>query len=335
MNDDIGPMPTTGSPHRIAVVALDGFSPFHLSVPCMVFADDLSRLDAPRYRLEVCAETPGLIATLAGFSIMVTHDLATLETADTVIVPAWSDPEVRPSQTLIDALRRAHLRGARLVGLCLGAFVLAEAGLLDGRPASTHWAWADDFMRKYPGVALDRAALFVDDGDIVTSAGTAAAIDCCLHLLRRDHGAEVANKVARRMVVAPHRSGGQAQYIEQPLPKAAGHDRLGLVLEWAGANLTQPLDLDVMAGRAAMSRRNFSRRFHKTTGTTFSRWLLTQRLALAQRLLETSDESVEVVAENAGFGSIVTLRQHFASAFSISPAAYRKQFRGLTLSPAS
>lgn len=313
--------------HRVAVVAFEGISPFHLSVPCMVFGDDLARLGAPRYDLTVCAERPGSIATLSGFSLDVPNDLSALREADTVIVPAWADPDTPPSPELVEALCAAHARGARMVGLCLGAFVLAEAGLLDGRTASTHWIWADDFAARFPAVRLDRDVLYVDEGNMLTSAGTAAAIDCCLHLLRRDHGAEIANKVARRMVVAPHRSGGQAQYIEQPLPKAEGGDRLASTLEWAAENLKEPLCLDLLAERAAMSRRNFSRRFRKATGVTVSHWILMQRLALAQRLLETTDRKMEAVAEAVGFGSAVTLRQHFSAAFSVSPMAYRRQFR--------
>ncbi|WP_299934641.1 helix-turn-helix domain-containing protein [uncultured Nitratireductor sp.] len=313
--------------HRIAVVAFEGISPFHLSVPCMVFADDLARLTAPRYALIVCAETPGRIGTTSGISLFVEHDLSALETADTVIVPAWPGPEIRPPEALLEALQRAHARGARLVGLCVGAFVLAEAGLLDGRRASTHWVFAEDFAERYPHVFLDRSVLYVDEGDVLTSAGTAAAIDCCLHLLRRDHGAETANRVARRMVVAPHRSGGQAQYIEQPLHKTLQGDLLKETLEWAAGNLSEPLCLDRLAAKAAMSRRNFSRRFRKETGTTVSQWILAQRLALVQRLLETTDRRMETIAEAAGFGSAVTMRQRFVDAFRISPVAYRRQFR--------
>lgn len=318
--------PTTPE-HTVALIAFAGISPFHLSVPCMVFGDDLAHLGVPRYRLLICAAATGPIRTMSGFHIDVEHDLSALQLADTVIVPAWHDPEERPPQALLDALVAAHRRGARIVGLCLGAFVLAEAGLLDGRAASTHWVWGEDFARKYPRVKLDRKVLYVDDGDIITSAGTAAAIDCCLHLLRRDHGADVANRLARRMVVAPHRRGGQAQYIEQPLPEPARGDQLTATLEWALAHLDQPLGLDALAAKAAMSRRNFTRRFKLSTGSTVTQWLLNHRLAAAQRLLETSDKAIDRIAEVIGFGSTVSLRQHFSAAFSVSPAAYRKQFR--------
>jgi transcriptional regulator GlxA family with amidase domain len=271
--------------------------------------------------------TRKLIPTMSGFNLDVQHDLSVLDQADTVIVPAWRDPDERPSEALLEALRVAYQRGSRIVGLCLGTFVLAEARLLDGRTASTHWVWGDDFARKYPLVKLDRKVLYVDDGNILTSAGTAAAIDCCLHLLRCDHGAEMANRIARRMVVAPHRDGGQAQYIEQPLLKADGSDPLSVTLDWAIEHLQQPLCLDALAARAGMSRRNFTRRVKMKTGATASQWLLNHRLAAAQRLLETTDRAIDRIAESAGFGSTVSLRQHFSAAFSVSPAAYRKHFR--------
>lgn len=313
--------------HTIAIVAYDGISLFHLSIPCSIFGENLDKMGVRPYKVVVCTQTPGLIPTLSGFPIDIGQDLTVLDTADTVIVPAWLDPDVRPSTELLESLRRAHKRGARMVGLCLGSFVLAEAGLLDGRTASTHWVWGDDFARKYPEVIFDNDVLYIDDGDVLTSAGAAAAIDCCLHLLRRDHGADVANQVARRMVVAPHRSGGQVQYIEQPLPRKVDSDRLEPAITWAIGHLSTPINLDQMADRANMSRRNFSRLFRKATGITFTHWLLTRRLALAQRLLETNDHNMELVASAAGFSSSVSFRQHFSTAFSISPTAYRKQFR--------
>ncbi len=313
--------------HTVAVIAFERISAFHLSVPCIVFGDELLKLGAPRYRLLICGENTGSVATGSGFRIEVTHDLSHLGEADTVIVPAWRDPDERPPEALLRSVRAAHARGARLVGLCLGTFVLAEAGVLDGRPASTHWAWAEEFQRSYPRVALDQDALYIDDGDILTSAGTAAAIDCCLHIVRRDHGADIANRVARRLVVAPHRHGGQTQYIEKPMPAAAGEAQLGATINWAIEHLDEPLSLEKLAARAGMSLRSFTRHFRKTTGTTFTQWLLNQRLATAQRLLETGSCSIDRVAEMAGFGSTVSLRQHFTRAFSISPASYRRQFR--------
>lgn len=315
------------SAHRVAVIVFEGISPFHLSVPCAVFGEDLDRIGARGYDVLVCAQRVGPVATTSGFAIDVAHDLTVVETADTVIVPSWSDPGQRPPEALLALLRRAHARGARVVGLCLGAFVLAEAGLLDGRTACTHWAWAQDFTRRFPAVALTSDVLYHDQDNIVTSAGTAAAIDCCLHLLRCDQGAQVANRIARRMVTAPHRSGGQAQFVEQVVAPRVEQDRVGTTLDWALERLGEPLGLDQMAAHALTSRRTFSRQFRRATGTTVTAWLLGQRLTLAQRLLETTDDQFERVARDAGFGSASTMRQRFSTAFSISPSAYRKQFR--------
>ncbi|MFC0397686.1 GlxA family transcriptional regulator [Paraburkholderia rhizosphaerae] len=313
--------------HTVAVIAYEGISAFHLSVPCIVFGDDLLKLGVPRYSVILCAEKPGPIPTMSDFDIDIRRDLTALENAHTVIMPAWRDTADPPSQALLNALRAAHARGCRVVGLCLGSFVLAQAGLLDGRKASTHWAWAEEFKATYPQVELDQKALYVEDGNILTSAGTAAAIDCCLHLVRRDHGAEIANRVARRLVVAPHRHGGQAQYIEKPLPGSEGRDPLSTTLAWTLEHLDEPHSLESLAARARMSVRSFTRHFRKKTGTTLTQWLLNHRLQRAQRLLETGNCSIDVVAETAGFSSTVTFRQHFTQAFSIPPAAYRKQFQ--------
>ncbi|PXV61767.1 transcriptional regulator, AraC family with amidase-like domain [Dyella jiangningensis] len=318
--------------HTVAVVAFDGISPFHLSVPCIVFGDDLLKLGTPRYRLFVCGERRGRVATMSGFDIEVKHGLATLRKADTIIVPAWRTPGERPPEALLRALRQAHARGSRIVGLCLGTFVLAEAGLLEGRTASTHWAWAEEFERAYPGVTLDRHAIYVDEGDLLTSAGTAAALDCCLHLLRKDLGADIANRVARRLVVAPQRHGDQAQYIENPVHEDHAPDALSKTLDWAIAHLKQPLCVEKLAAHAGMSVRTFSRHFRKKTGSTVIPWLLHHRLAAAQRLLETSRRSIDQIAESVGFGSTVSFRQHFTRAFSISPASYRRQFRAQPVS---
>jgi transcriptional regulator GlxA family with amidase domain len=315
-------------PEAIAVVAFDGISPFHLSVPCLVFGEDRTAAGVPRFRLLVCAMETGPLRTTAGFTIEAPHGLAAIRRADTVIVPSWRDTMERPPEALLKALRSAHRRGARIVGLCLGAFVLAEAGLLDGRPATTHWALAAEFARRYPQVMLQPEVLYVDDGRVLTSAGTAAGIDCCLHLLRQRYGAEAANRAARRMVVAPHRQGGQAQYIEQPVRPSAQRDRLSPLLEWLGRHLQESHSLDALAERALMSRRTFTRRFREATGTTVGQWIQNQRLALAQRLLEGSDRSIDDIAGAAGFGSAVSLRQHFAAALDTSPSAYRRQFRG-------
>jgi transcriptional regulator GlxA family with amidase domain len=301
--------------HVVAVVAFDRISPFHLSVPCVVFGEDRSGSGLPDFDFRVCAAETGALTTTAGFSIALTHGLDALADAHTIIVPSWRDPDETPPAALLDALRAAHERGAQLVGLCLGAFVLAAAGILDDRPASTHWAWADDFARRYPRVRLDPDVLYVDDGNVMTSAGTAAGLDCCLHVLRKMCGAQVANYVARRLVVPPHRQGGQAQFLQQPMPPNPRGDRLSGLLEWVSGNLDTPHTLDTLAGRALMSRRTFTRHFRLATGTTVGAWLLAQRLARAQHLLESSDASVEAIAGMVGFGSAASLRQHFADAF--------------------
>ena len=320
-------MPRAIPPTTVAVVAFDGISPFHLSVPCLVFGEDRSAIGVPPFRLLVCATRAGRLHTSAGFDIDVAHDLSALRRAQIVIVPSWRDTTEKPEAALLDALRRAHARGAQIVGLCLGAFVLADAGLLDGRAATTHWNYADAFALRYPTVRLDPDVLYVDHGDVLTSAGTAASLDCCLHLLRQRCGAELANRVARRLVVAPHREGGQAQFIEQPLPAAQRGDSLQALLGWVVQHLDKVHSVDSLASRVAMSRRTFTRRFRQTTGTTLLQWLLNQRLARARRLLETTDRAVEWVALEAGFGSAVSLRQHFAASLGTSPTRYRAQFQ--------
>jgi transcriptional regulator GlxA family with amidase domain len=309
------------------VIAFDGISPFHLAAPCLVFGENREELGAPAFDLRVCAAEPGPLRTSAGFSIVAEGGLRSLRDAQVVVVPSWRDVEETPPAALLKALRAAHARGATVVGLCLGAFVLAEAGLLDGLTATTHWHWAARFAERFPRVRLDASVLYVDEGRVVTSAGTAASLDCCLHLLRRWCGAEVANRVARRLVMAPHRRGGQAQFIEQPLPTASRDTRLQDLLAWMQDHLDQPLPLDALAARVALSRRQFTRRFQQVTGTTVLKWLTHQRLARASRLLETTDRSVESVASDAGFGSALSLRQHFAAQHGLTPLAYRRQFR--------
>lgn len=316
----------SSAPGTVAVVAFDGISPFHLSVPCLVFGEDRTAEGMHRYRVLVCGVEAGPLRTSAGFSIDVRHGLRALQHAQTIVVPSWRDDLAPVPPALLAALRAAHRRGARVVGLCLGAFVLAEAGLLDGRAATTHWALAAEFARRYPQVQLKPEVLYVEDGPVLTSAGTAAGIDCCLHLLRQQHGAEAANSAARRMVVAPHRQGGQAQYIQQPVAPSVHGDRLAPLLQWMGEHLHETHTLEALAERAVMSPRTFTRRFRQSTGTTVGQWLQNQRIALAQRLLESSDQSIEAVAIAAGFGSAVSLRQHFSASVGIAPSAYRRQF---------
>jgi transcriptional regulator GlxA family with amidase domain len=312
----------------IAVVAFNGISPFHLSIPHAIFGEDRTAAGVPPFTVVTCAAEKGRLTTTAGYTLGRMRSLREIEGAGIVVVSSWRDPDEVPPQPLLKALKKAYQRGATVVGLCLGSYVLAAAGLLDGRQATTHWAWAAHFAERFPLVQVDPDVLYLDDGKIITSAGGAAGIDCCLHLLRKLHGAEVAGRVARRMVVPPHRQGGQAQYIEQPVPSSMEPDRLALALEWAQQNLHHSQTIDDLATRAFMSRRTFTRRFRQATGTAFGAWLLNQRLALAQRLLERTTKPIGIIAEEAGFGSEVSLRQQFGKVLKISPARYRKEFAG-------
>lgn len=312
-------------PVKVAVVAFDQIRPFHLSVPCAVFGETESQ---SLFQLRVCAAEPGELRATAGFGIATHHGLRELSQADVIVVPSWRNPHESAPEPLLAALRRAHKRSATLVGLCLGAYVLAEAGVLDGKLATTHWRWTELFRQRFPQVRLDPDVLYIDQGNVVTSAGTAAGIDCCLHVVRRQYGAEVANRIARNLVVPPHRQGSQAQYIEQPVLTRAADTPLTKTLYWAAQHLDQSHTLDSLAGRAVMSRRSFTRHFRQHTGTTVSQWLLSQRLSLAQRMLETTDQPIERIAERTGFGTALSMRQHFGVAFNTTPSMYRREFRG-------
>ena len=313
-------------PIPVAVLAFDGISLFHLSVPGLVLGGDRHACGLPPYALRHCAPVPGRVRCEHGLEIEVPHGLEAMAQADVVIVPSWREPEAAAPAAVTEALRQAHARGAQVVGLCLGAFVLGDAGLLDGRGATTHWGWRELFARRFPKADFRPDVLYVDDGDVVTSAGTVAAIDCCLNLVRRRHGAAVANRVARLLVTPPHRQGGQAQFIEQPVPALASENRLPGVLEWARERLAEPLSLDALAEAAHMSRRTFTRRFKEATGTTVAKWLAAERLARAQQLLETTALPIERIASEAGFGTALSLRQHFAARLGTAPSAYRRAF---------
>ena len=312
---------------RIAVVAVDEVPLFHLSVPLEVFGQNRSETGAPRHEVLVVAAEEGPLRSSGGVLLDAPHSLDAVRGADVVVVPWWRHyDDEQPPAALLEALRAAHERGARIAGLCGGAFVLAAAGLLDGRPATTHWMFTDKLASRHPSVRVHPQVLYVDDGDVLTSAGTAAAIDLCLHLLRELNGAEVANVVARRMVVPPHRAGGQAQFIEAPLPRVEASDPLSVSLGWALEHLHEPVTVDDLAARAAMSRRTFTRQFRARTGTSAVQWLTDQRTLLARRLLETTDLPVEAVAHRSGFGSAVSLRTHFQRTLGTSPREYRTTF---------
>jgi transcriptional regulator GlxA family with amidase domain len=310
---------------RIAVVAFNDILPFHLSVPCGVFAAVLRDEQSP-FRLRVCSAEGKRVRSASGFMIATDYGLDELRNADIVIVPSWRSAEERPPEALLGALRRAAARGKRIVGLCMGAFVLGHAGLLDGRRATTHWVATGELAERFPATEVDPDVLYVDAGQVVTSAGAAAGIDCCLHLVRQLLGSESANRIARRMVVSPFRHGGQAQFIEQPVPSMAGDERMARLLDEIRRKLQQPHNLDEIAERAAMSRRSFTRHFRQLTGSSFGDWLMAQRLSEAQRLLETTALPLDRIAHAVGLGSPVTLRQHFQRAFRTSPAHYRRTF---------
>lgn len=313
-------------PHVVALAITDAIPIFELAVPCEVFGIDRSDLADPWYELRLCAAEEGPLSTTIGLRVDTQHGLEDLVNADTVIVPASSRSiQKQPPAALLEALQRAHMRGARIVSICSGAYLLAAAGLLEGRRATTHWMNALDFAHRFPGVLFDPDVLYIDDGDVLTSAGTGSAIDLCLHLVRLDHGAAVANEVARRMVVPPHRDGGQAQFA-RPVPSSTTQTDLAPVLEWARQHLDQPLAVADLARQAHMSPRTFARRFVESLGTTPLQWLVEQRIRLAQELLETTDEPVERIAGRCGFGSAVNLRQHFRRITSVSPQTYRHVF---------
>lgn len=311
---------------RVAVLVFQGAPLFETSVPLSVFGVDRSSTGAPVFDCwAVAADAPPLVTT-TGLRLTPERDLSSLDEAEVVVVPTWYDPDTRPSPEVLTAIRRAHSRGAVIVGLCLGAFVLAAAGLLDGRRAATHWLYAPRLAEQYREVDVDPAVLFVDEGDVLTSAGTAAGIDACLHLVRTAYGARAAAAIARRMVVAPQRAGGQSQFIEQPVPDGADAGSLTDVLEHAVRHLATELTVDDLAARAHMSRRTFDRRFREVTGTSPLRWLLHQRVLAAQRLLEDTDLPIDDVAAAVGMGTGVTLRPHFRRQVGVGPQAYRATF---------
>ncbi|MEU3513961.1 helix-turn-helix domain-containing protein [Streptomyces sp. NPDC006654] len=310
-------------PHRVVVLALDGVYPFELGIPNRVFPGVPGAYD-----VVTCAATQDrTVATSADFSVTVEHGPEALEHADTVVVPPYD--MARISQELPEPVAAALARirpGTRIVSICTGAFALAAAGMLDGRPATTHWALAPRFRRMFPQVALDPDVLFIDDGDVLTSAGAASGVDVCLHIVRSDHGSAVANSVARQCVVPPWRDGGQAQYIEAPVPDE-GATGTAATRAWALENLERPLALKELADHAGMSRRTFARRFQEETGTSPGRWLIQQRVRRARDLLETSDLPVDRIAAEVGFATGTSLRQHLHAAIGVSPQAYRNTFR--------
>jgi AraC family transcriptional regulator, transcriptional activator FtrA len=313
---------------NVACVVYDQLSLFEAGIASEVFGIERPEFEQPLYRFRVAQAEPGSLRSHGGLRLRADGGLRLLCGADLIIIPGWRDHRKAPPAALLRALRRAHGRGAQLLSICTGAFALAAAGLLDGRAATTHWRYATAFRERFPLVDLQPDVLYVDAGSIITSAGSAAGIDACLHVVRRHHGAAVANRIARTMVTPPHRQAGQAQFVPAPLGPAAGGG-IGPVLEWARARLSKPVRVADMAQRAAMSERNFLRRFSAQVGMGPKQWLRRERVAAAQVLLEQSVQGMESVAQAVGFGSASALRTAFRQTIGAPPTLHRRQFGGL------
>jgi AraC family transcriptional activator FtrA len=311
----------------VVAVAYDGLCAFEFGVATELFGLARPELDVDWYDFSVVSVDQGPLQTLGGISITAPTDLAPLATAGTIVLPGWRDRFEAPPEPLLDALRTAHDAGTRIMSICSGVFILAASGLLDGQPATTHWRYVSDLRAAYPSIDVQPHVLYVDNGQLLTSAGSAAGLDLGLHLIRRDYGAAVANQVARRLVIAPHRDGGQAQFIAPPVRE--DHElTIATTMDWAIANLHEPLTVSDLAGHAQMSTRTFARRFSADTGETPHRWLTRHRLLRAQELLETTNLSIDMVASGAGLGSAANLRNHFEKALHTTPSRYRATFAG-------
>ncbi|MDT5104100.1 MAG: AraC family transcriptional regulator, transcriptional activator FtrA [Mycobacterium sp.] len=320
--------------HSVAILAYDGMSGFESGLAAEVFGiTELAEMfsagiSRPWYSVKLCAEEPE-VRMLGGATVRTSYGLDDLAAADTVIIPSVRDVTEPTSPALVDAIRTAYERKSRLVSICSGAFALAAAGVLDGRSATTHWIYADLLQERYPDIDVDPSPLYVDGGSVLTSAGCAAGLDLCLHIVRADHGARIANDVARRLVISPHRAGGQAQYIETPVPEPTTDGQIAAGMAWALANLDTPITLDELATQSAMSRRSYLRRFAKETGTTPIKWLIEQRIQASLALLEASSLSIEQIAARVGFESPVTYRHHFVRGLRTTPSEYRSCFTGV------
>lgn len=312
---------------RIAIYVHPDITLFHLSVPQMVF-DEVRRQRIAEWRTVLFSDRPGAVVTAEGYLLPDVRGPEGIADADLVVIPSWHDDHRPTGGALLSALRAAHTRGASLAGLCLGAVPLADTGLLDGRTAVTHWKAFDVLAQRHPRVRLDPSVLYIDHGDILTSAGTASGLDACLHIIRDHLGAEAGNLVARSLVVAPHRDGSQAQYIETPMGSHDDTDPIAAVLDWIPSNLHADLSIDALALRAHVSRRTFIRSFRSATGTTPAAWVSLRRLDVARRMLETTTHSIEHIAHESGFGSAVTFRQRFAERYSATPTSYRREYGG-------
>ena len=315
----------------VALVVYPNFSPFHFSVPYLVFS--VAMPEGPLFNLKIVSTNAQPLAAERALTLHPDGGLELADAADIVIVPGWDDLNAVPDADLVAALTRAHARGAHVVGLCYGAYVLAYAGLLDNKRASTHWMAEKDFCVRFPRIRLDMNALYVDEDRLITSAGTGAGLDCCLYLVREYYGPKIANRVARTMVIPPHREGGQAQFIEQPMAVSTHDSQINRLLDYLRENLEQSHSIDELATRTSMSRRTFTRHFSNATGMTLVDWLVNERLQRTRELLETTSLSVERIAEMAGFQTAISLRQHFKKRFAVSPRDWRRSFGEEPVSP--
>ncbi|QBI39169.1 transcriptional regulator FtrA [Burkholderia pseudomallei] len=313
-------------PHLVVALAYDRLCTFEFGCAVELFALPRPELGVDWYRFAVCASEPGPVRAAGGIKVQAPYRLALMDRADTIVIPGWRDPDEMPPEPLLKKLRAAHRRGARLCSICSGVFVLAAAGVLDGATVTTHWRYAERLQARYPALRVNPDALYVDAGRIVTSAGSAAGLDMLMHLVRRDHGSAIANRVAQRLVLPPHRDGGQAQFVPRPLPSVGG-DRLAKLIDWMRAHAGQPHTLASLAARAAMSPRTLQRQFRDATGLGPYEWLIRERVGLAKEMIER-DPALPVarVAALAGFGSEESLRRHFRRIAATSPAAYRRSF---------
>jgi AraC family transcriptional activator FtrA len=316
---------TARDQRQVAALVYDGLCTFEFGIVVELFGLRRKNLDVEWYDFEVCSLERGPIRASGGILVEARRGLRSLQRAGTIVIPGWRNADEPPPPSLLGALRKAHAEGARLVSICSGVFVLAATGLLDGKRATTHWRYADRLMSRFPKIRVEPDVLYVDEGNILTSAGSAAGIDLGLHIVRRDYGAEIANEIARRLVMPPHREGGQAQYVRDPIRSAAAGG-LAPMMQWAESHLDKALRIEDLAQRALMSPRTFARRFREQTGTTPHQWLMHQRLLLAQRRLEKTSETIEQVAEAAGLQTAATLRQYFSRVLGTTPSAYRRQF---------
>jgi AraC family transcriptional activator FtrA len=310
---------------RVVALAYEGLCTFEFGIVVEIFGLPRPELDVDWYRFRVCSLESGPLRATGGVTLRAPAGLEALARAGTIVIPGWRNADEVPPEALLQALRRAHRRGARLVSICSGAFVLAAAGLLDGKRVTTHWRYAERLASRFPRVRVEPDVLYVDEGNVLSSAGSAAGIDLCLHIVRRDYGAAVANRVAQRLVVPPHRDGGQSQYVPDAI-RGDATNGLARLLDWVQAHSHQPLAVKDLAERAAMSPRTFARSFLRQTGTTPHRWLIYQRLLSAQRRLETTTESMDEIAQAVGLQTAAALRHHFRRRFRTTPTAYRRSF---------